>query len=130
MAFHRKGYGMNSGIPFIKIADRVEVDIDLTADQVSGPKIQYTEQPDRHAYSFGMVSWPSMKVTINGQEREFPELAASVKLDELLQALELKGDRVAVEHNGSIVGRGEWASAMVGSGDQLEIVHFVGGGCQ
>jgi thiamine biosynthesis protein ThiS len=69
-----------------------------------------------------------MKVTINGQEREFPELAASVKLDELLQALELKGDRVAVEHNGSIVRRGEWAGATVSSGDRLEIVHFVGGG--
>ncbi len=43
MAFDRKDYGMNSGIPFIKIADRVEVDIDLTADQVSGPKIKYRE---------------------------------------------------------------------------------------
>jgi polyisoprenoid-binding protein YceI len=43
MAFDRKDYGMNSGIPFIKIADRVEVDIDLTAKQVSGPKIQYKE---------------------------------------------------------------------------------------
>jgi thiamine biosynthesis protein ThiS len=69
-----------------------------------------------------------MKVTINGQEREFPELAASAALTELLQALELKSDRVAVEHNGSIVGRGEWANATVSSGDRLEIVHFVGGG--
>jgi len=43
MAFDRKDYGMNSGIPFIKIADRVEVDIDLTAKQVSGPKIKYKE---------------------------------------------------------------------------------------
>jgi len=75
-----------------------------------------------------MVGWPRMKVIINGQEREFPELAAPVKLGELLQALELKSDRVAVEHNGSLVGRGEWASAVVGSGDRLEIVHFVGGG--
>jgi sulfur carrier protein len=71
-----------------------------------------------------------MKVTINGQEREFPELAASVSLTELLQTLELKSDRVAVEHNGSIVGRGEWASAIIGSGDRLEIVHFVGGGAR
>lgn len=71
-----------------------------------------------------------MKVIINGQERDFPELAASVTLGELLAALELKDDRVAVEHNGSIVARGEWATAMVNSGDKLEIVHFVGGGCR
>jgi len=43
MAFDRKQYGMNSGIPFIKIADRVEVNIDLYALQISGPKIQYKE---------------------------------------------------------------------------------------
>ncbi len=37
MAFDRKQYGMNSGIPFIKIADRVEVNISLHATRVSGP---------------------------------------------------------------------------------------------
>lgn len=70
-----------------------------------------------------------MKVIINGQEQDFPELASPVRLAELLEALGLKSDRVAVEHNGSIVARGEWASAAVDSGDKLEIVHFVGGGC-
>jgi polyisoprenoid-binding protein YceI len=39
MAFDRKQYGMNSGIPFIKIADRVEVDVDLVATRVSGPPL-------------------------------------------------------------------------------------------
>jgi polyisoprenoid-binding protein YceI len=39
MAFDRKEYGMNSGIPFIKIADRVEVDIDLHAKRISGPPV-------------------------------------------------------------------------------------------
>jgi polyisoprenoid-binding protein YceI len=43
MAFNRKDYGMNSGIPFIKIADRVEVNLDLNVKQVTGPKIQYKE---------------------------------------------------------------------------------------
>jgi polyisoprenoid-binding protein YceI len=43
MAFDRKDYGMNSGIPFIKIADRVEVDVTLEAKQVSGPKLVYKE---------------------------------------------------------------------------------------
>ena len=39
MAFDRKDYGMNSGIPFIRIADRVEVIADLTAKRVSGPPV-------------------------------------------------------------------------------------------
>jgi polyisoprenoid-binding protein YceI len=39
MAFDRKEYGMNSGIPFIKIADRVEVDIDLMGKRTSGPPL-------------------------------------------------------------------------------------------
>lgn len=43
MAFDRKDYGMNSGIPFIKIADRVEVDVVLQAKQVSGPRLVYKE---------------------------------------------------------------------------------------
>jgi polyisoprenoid-binding protein YceI len=37
MAFDRKDYGMNSGIPFIKIANRVEVNVSLKWKRVSGP---------------------------------------------------------------------------------------------
>jgi len=44
MAFDRKDYGMNSGIPFIKIADRVEVDVDLKGKRVSGPPIDLKQQ--------------------------------------------------------------------------------------
>ena len=39
MAFDRKQYGMNSGIPFIKIADRVEVNVDLKGTRVGGPPV-------------------------------------------------------------------------------------------
>jgi polyisoprenoid-binding protein YceI len=39
MAFDRKDYGMNSGIPFIRIADRVEVDVNLHGEHVSGPPV-------------------------------------------------------------------------------------------
>lgn len=39
MAFDRKQYGMNSGIPFIKIADRVEVAVMLKGARVSGPPL-------------------------------------------------------------------------------------------
>jgi polyisoprenoid-binding protein YceI len=37
MAFDRKDYGMTSGIPFIKIANRVEVNVRLKWRQISGP---------------------------------------------------------------------------------------------
>jgi len=37
MAFDRKEYGMNSGIPFIKIANRVEVSVNLRWKRISGP---------------------------------------------------------------------------------------------
>jgi polyisoprenoid-binding protein YceI len=37
MAFDRKDYGMNSNIPFIKIANRVEVNVNLKWKRVSGP---------------------------------------------------------------------------------------------
>src|SRR6201981_1607425 len=36
MAFDRKDYGMNKGIPLVKIADRVEVIVDLKGKRVSG----------------------------------------------------------------------------------------------
>jgi len=43
MAFDRKDYGMNSGIPFIKIADRVEVTVDLKGKRVSGPPLVFQQ---------------------------------------------------------------------------------------
>ena len=41
MAFDRKDYGMDSGIPFIHIANRVEVDVDLQVKRVSGPPLVF-----------------------------------------------------------------------------------------
>ncbi len=43
MAFDRKQYGMNSGIPFIKIADRVEVAVALKVKRVSGPPLVFKQ---------------------------------------------------------------------------------------
>ncbi len=43
MAFDRKEFGMNSGIPFIRIANRVEVTVDLDVDRVSGPPIIFKQ---------------------------------------------------------------------------------------
>jgi thiamine biosynthesis protein ThiS len=69
-----------------------------------------------------------MHFVLNGQSREFPQLAPGANLQDLIAELDLKGDRVAIEHNGNIVPRTEWANAGLAEGDRLEIVHFVGGG--
>jgi polyisoprenoid-binding protein YceI len=43
MAFDRKDYGMNKGIPFVKIADRVEVRVNLKAKRVAGADLTVTQ---------------------------------------------------------------------------------------
>jgi len=43
MAFDRKDYGMNKGIPLVKIADRVEVMVDLKGKRVGGPPLIFKQ---------------------------------------------------------------------------------------
>jgi polyisoprenoid-binding protein YceI len=43
MAFDRKDYGMNSNIPFIKIANRVEVNVNLKWKRISGPPLVFQQ---------------------------------------------------------------------------------------
>jgi polyisoprenoid-binding protein YceI len=43
MAFDRKDYGMNKGIPFVTIADRVEVNVALQVKRVSGPSLVFKQ---------------------------------------------------------------------------------------
>ncbi len=66
-----------------------------------------------------------MQVTINGEARV---LAAPVSVDVLLADLGIDPRKVAVERNREIVPRGTYETVTLGDGDQLEIVHFIGGG--
>ena len=66
-----------------------------------------------------------IEATINGESRQIPE---NLTLRELLRHLKLSEERVAIERNRQIIKREEWESVNVEAGDQLEIVHFVGGG--
>jgi polyisoprenoid-binding protein YceI len=43
MVFDRKNYGMNSGIPFIRIADHVEVTVNLKVKRVGGPPLVFRQ---------------------------------------------------------------------------------------
>jgi len=44
MIFNRKDYGMNKGIPFISIADHVEIDFHLKTKHVGGPQLALKTQ--------------------------------------------------------------------------------------
>jgi thiamine biosynthesis protein ThiS len=64
-------------------------------------------------------------LTVNG---EAVRARAGSTLAELLEQLELPAGRIAVEHNRRVVPRAEHGGLLLHSGDELEIVTFVGGG--
>jgi sulfur carrier protein len=70
----------------------------------------------------------SLTLVINGQNRIFADLTPPVMLARVIQEMDLKGDRIAVELNGEIAQRARWSDVPVANGDRLEVVHFVGGG--
>ena len=67
----------------------------------------------------------SIRVTVNGDEREFD---SGSRLDDLLRVLELDPRMVVVEHNRVIVRRPLLQATPLEDGDRVELVHFVGGG--
>ena len=68
---------------------------------------------------------PVIALTVNGEPRQFEQ---PLKVDALIQALELAGKRIAVERNGDIVPRSRFADEWLADGDRIEIVVAVGGG--
>jgi len=66
-----------------------------------------------------------MTITLNGQKRQFdpPQTITS-----LLEALELKGRPVVVEHNAIALLPRETESTPVQDGDVIEIVQITAGG--
>lgn len=74
-----------------------------------------------------LVHEPSaIALTVNGDPRS---VAAGSSLADLLVALKLDPRLVVIEHNRTILrNRDAYASLVLGEGDVLEIVHFVGGG--
>jgi sulfur carrier protein len=66
-----------------------------------------------------------MQIRLNGEPYEGPEV---MTVAELLERLEIEAPRVAVELNLDILPKTEYAATQLKDGDELEIVHFVGGG--
>lgn len=68
-----------------------------------------------------------MKLQINGEEKTF-DSPHPFTLATMVESLGMKPDRVAIELNRDIVPRDRWAETTLNDGDELELVHFVGGG--
>ncbi len=67
----------------------------------------------------------AMKINLNGEAKE---IQSGSSLGDLLRFLELDPRMVVVEHNRSIVRRQHLGEQELQDGDQVELVHFVGGG--
>ncbi|MBU1285708.1 MAG: sulfur carrier protein ThiS [Gammaproteobacteria bacterium] len=66
-----------------------------------------------------------MHVQLNGEAFELPD---GTTVAELIDRLDLAGRRVAVELNLDIVPRSQHAATALREGDQVEVVHAIGGG--
>jgi sulfur carrier protein len=66
-----------------------------------------------------------LRITLNGER---VELEQPLSVIALLEKLDIDPRRVAVEHNLTILKRHRFPEVVVGDGDSVEIVNFVGGG--
>ena len=66
-----------------------------------------------------------MRIQLNGEAFELPD---GETVAGLIERLDLTGRRVAVELNLDIVPRSQHATTALRAGDQVEVVHAIGGG--
>lgn len=66
-----------------------------------------------------------MRILLNGDTMELRDASS---LADLVEQLGLGGKRIAAEVNMEIVPRSQHATLRLNDGDQVEIVHAIGGG--
>jgi thiamine biosynthesis protein ThiS len=66
-----------------------------------------------------------IEISLNGEKKRIRE---GLTIAELITSLGLIPERLAVEYNRRILKRAHWQQQALSEGDNLEIVHFVGGG--
>ncbi len=64
-------------------------------------------------------------ILVNGEQKSF---AQPIALQEALEILQLKGQRMAIEVNGEVVPKSRYSDYILKDGDRLEVVIAVGGG--
>ena len=68
---------------------------------------------------------PSFSIELNGQSYI---VEGDLRLTGLIEKLNLRRGRIAIELNQSVIPKAEWESVSLRPGDKVEIVNFVGGG--
>jgi len=92
--------------------------------QMRGPRIAGSRARP-HTWAMRDV----LTLLLNGENRQFEtQSRGMLSVQGLLVELGLDMRKVAVERNEEIVPRSRYAETWLASGDQLEIVHFIGGG--
>ncbi len=66
-----------------------------------------------------------MNIILNGASRDVPD---NLSASGLLLSLDLADKRLALEINREIIPRSSFAQHTINPGDQVEIVHAIGGG--
>jgi len=65
------------------------------------------------------------KIQLNGDPYDIND---GCNLNELLNKLKIKKNKVAIEENGEIIEKKMYESLILSKDDKVEIVHFIGGG--
>ena len=81
--------------------------------------------PNHLFYKRKFILENRVKLTINGKEREVHD---SRTVTELVEELKINAPNIAVALNWQVIPKSNYPSTPVKEGDQIEIVHAVGGG--
>ena len=91
----------------------------------AAPAIAITGLPPAARFATFGIRGATISITVNGEARQ---ITAPATVADLLAQIGLDLRKVAVERNLEIVPRSTYAATALAAGDQLEIVHFIGGG--
>lgn len=72
-----------------------------------------------------MAQHAAIEIMLNGEPHA---LDGDARLATLLEKLEVRRKRIAVEINGEVVRKADYDRVMLSAGDKVEVINFVGGG--
>ncbi len=68
------------------------------------------------------------KIKVNGDVVDFSNRKNTFSLYDLVLHYNLRPETIAVQRNGDVTQRKKWKNIFIENEDEIEIIHFVGGG--